>query len=415
MSAPSALTLKQGIAHLASIVGEDHTRLCGETIVAAPGDKQQVAEIMRFARANRLAVTPTGGGTKLGWGDPVSADIQLSLERFNALRDHAWQDMTCTVEAGCSWAAMQTELRQHGQMVALDPLWTESATVGGIVASNDSGALRLKFGGLRDLIIGMTIVLADGTIAKTGGKVVKNVAGYDIHKLMTGSFGTLGVIADVNFRLHPVEDHVRTWTAVAPDADATCFAAPLRSLMDSQMTPSSVQLRTSKRECSLDIRIAGPPECLDEYTVRLQSIFGQIAVTESGEAVWQARQQLFDNHDAIVLKVSMLPGEICHVISDMQQWADAGVPDIATVAQATGLVTVAVNSAPDAALAIVGRLRSRILKSGGSVVALQVPEVLRDNIDVWGPDPGTLPLMREIKRRFDPGRVLNPGRFVGGM
>ena len=113
---------------------------------------------------------------------------------MNALREHAWQDMTCTVEAGCTWAAMQAELARHGQMVALDPLWPERATVGGIVATNDSGALRLKYGGLRDLIIGMTVVLADGTIAKSGGKVVKNVAGYDLHKLMTGSFGTLGVI-----------------------------------------------------------------------------------------------------------------------------------------------------------------------------------------------------------------------------
>ena len=111
---------------------------------------------------------------------------------MNALRDHAWQDMTCTVEAGCPWAAMQVGTRRHGQMVALDPLWPDRATVGGIVACNDSGALRLKFGGLRDLIIGMTIVLADGTIAKSGGKVVKNVAGYDLHKLMTGSFRHAG-------------------------------------------------------------------------------------------------------------------------------------------------------------------------------------------------------------------------------
>ncbi len=144
------------------------------------------------------------------------------------LREHAWQDMTCTVQAGCSWAAMQDQLQQHGQMVALDPLWPERATVGGIVACNDSGALRLKYGSLRDLIIGMTIVLADGTIAKSGGKVVKNVAGYDIHKLMTGSFGTLGVIAEVNFRLHPLEEHARTWTASLPDrAECASFEEPL--------------------------------------------------------------------------------------------------------------------------------------------------------------------------------------------
>ena len=154
-----------------------------------------MAAVLRFAHENGLAVTPTGGGTKLEWGNPVEPAIQLSLERMHRLHEHAWQDMTCTVEAGLPWKAMQAELARHGQMVALDPLWPDRATVGGIVATNDSGALRLKYGGLRDLIIGMTIVLADGTIARTGGKVVKNVAGYDLHKLMTGSFGTLGVIA----------------------------------------------------------------------------------------------------------------------------------------------------------------------------------------------------------------------------
>src|ERR1700733_8207796 len=117
------------------------------------------------------------------------------------------------VEAGCTWASLQSTLGQHGQFVALDPLWPERATVGGIVATNDGGSLRLKYGSLRDLIIGMTVVLADGTIAKTGGKVVKNVAGYDLHKLMTGSFGTLGIITEINFRLHPVETSVRTWSA----------------------------------------------------------------------------------------------------------------------------------------------------------------------------------------------------------
>ncbi len=250
-------------------MAQEHVQLHGETISAAPADVGQITEILRFAHASQLAVAPSGGGTKLGWGNPVSADIQLNLHRLDSLRDHPWQDMTCTVEAGCPWADLQTQLRRHGQMVALDPLWPDRATVGGIVACNDSGALRLKYGGLRDLIIGMTVVLADGTIAKSGGKVVKNVAGYDIHKLMTGSFGTLGVITEVNFRLHPVEEHARTWTAVA--AGASAFAAPLKALLDSQMTPSGIQIRTSSRQCALDIRIAGVASCLDEYGERLQS------------------------------------------------------------------------------------------------------------------------------------------------
>ena len=184
------------------------------------------------------------------------------------------------------------------------------------------------------------MVLADGTIAKTGGKVVKNVAGYDLHKLMTGSFGTLGVIAEVNFRLHPVEEHARTWTVVAPDAalpDAAFFAVPLRALMDSQMTPSSVQLRMLKHECALDIRIAALPECLDEYAARIQRIFGQAAVTESGEAVWHVRQQLFEGNDAVVLKVSVPPSEICAVSSVLQQWAIAGGLDIASCGSGNGI------------------------------------------------------------------------------
>ena len=418
MSTSAALTLEQGAAQLAAIVGAEHSIVRANKVVAAPADVQQVAEVLRFTSANGLTVMPSGSGTKLGWGNPVMPDIELSMVRTCELREHAWQDMTCTVEAGCSWSTMQTQLRRHGQMVALDPLWPDRATVGGIIAANDSGALRLKFGGLRDLIIGMTIVLADGTIAKTGGKVVKNVAGYDLHKLMTGSFGTLGVIAEVNFRLHPVEDHARTWTVAAPDAvlpDASFFAAPLRALMDSQMTPSSVQLRMSNDECALDIRIAGLPECLDEYAARIQSIGGQIAVAESGEEVWEARQQLFDENDALVLKVSVLPSDICAVSSVLQQWASAAGLKIAAVAQATGLMTVALSPALDVAITVVERLRAKLVDLGGSVVALQVPDGLRGRIDVWDCNSDALPLMREIKRRFDPNRILNPGRFVGNI
>ena len=233
MSTSAALTLEEGVAHLAAIVGTEHIELRGESVVAVPGDGREIAEVLRFANANGLTVMPSGGGTKVGWGNPVVPDIELSLKRMCGLREHAWQDMTCTVEAGCPWAAMQRQLKQHGQMVALDPLWPDRATVGGIVACNDSGALRMKYGSLRDLIIGMTMVLADGTIAKSGGKVVKNVAGYDIHKLMTGSFGTLGVITEVNFRLHPAEEQARTWTAFAADGtcqDAGIFAEPLRAV-----------------------------------------------------------------------------------------------------------------------------------------------------------------------------------------
>ena len=413
MSMTVVMTLEECRAHLAEIAGGDHTWLEREVVAAAPADTKQVSAVLGFANANGIVVMPSGSGTKRGWGNPVAAGIRLDLSRMNTLREHPWQDMTCTVDAGCTWATMQAELARHGQMVALDPLWPETATVGGIVATNDGGTLRLKYGGLRDLIIGMTVVLADGTVAKTGGKVVKNVAGYDLHKLMTGGFGTLGVITEVNFRLHPVEAHTRTWSATA--ANISEFEAPLRALLDSQMIPSSVQVRVNLQSAALDVRISALPECMEEHATRLQKMFGHVGLKESDSLVWQARQELFDMEGATILKVSLLPGHLCAVCGELQQWAANEKLEISIVAQATGLMTVALKSAPRAAVALIEQLRARLKKLGGSVIALQLPDELRGQIDVWGCDSNALTLMREIKHRFDPNRILNPGRFVGNI
>jgi hypothetical protein len=155
---------------LAAITGPENLRTLGGATAVAPANSEEVAAILRFAQENHFAVLSWGGGTKQGWGYPVAPAVILETRRLNVIREHTWQDMTCTVEAGCTWAALQSALAQHGQSVALDPLWPERATVGGIVATNDSGALRLRYGSLRDLVIGMTIVLADGTIASRSAR-----------------------------------------------------------------------------------------------------------------------------------------------------------------------------------------------------------------------------------------------------
>lgn len=413
MSASAAGSSVQLPGRLASIIGPENVRAAGSAIIAAPADTQQIAEILRFAHTNELTVVPTGGGTKRSWGNPGTPDILLSLERMDRLREHTWEDMTCRVEAGCTWAAMQAELRRHGQMVALDPLWPEMATIGGIVATNDSGALRLKYGGLRDLIIGMTVVLVDGTIAKTGGKVVKNVAGYDLHKLMTGSFGTLSVIAEVNFRLHPVESTVLSYTVAAPDV--SFFAAPVRALLESELTPSCLQFRIGDGVCCLDLHIASRPECMDEYGRRVRSIFSEMTVSTAGDDVWSAREALFADKNAVVLKISVLPADVCTLCAELQRRSFAPNLSISCVAQATGLITVALLGAPDAVVAAIESIRHRVQPSRGSVVVLQLPDALRGSVDVWGAPPAALPLMREIKRQFDPSRILNPGRFVGNI
>src|SRR5436190_17022210 len=228
---PGASGLHSALRHkFMAIVGNEnvHAATAADAVagvqpklVIEPGAERELAEILRLSNEAGLAVIPRGNGTKLGWGNPpTSADLILSTTRLNEIIEHAWADLTVTVEAGCTIQRLQETLAQHGQRLALDPLWPEKATIGGVLSANDSGALRLRFGGLRDLIIGTTIALADGTLARSGGKVVKNVAGYDLSKLVTGAFGTLGVITSATFRLHPTPQIARTLSAALPDVDA---------------------------------------------------------------------------------------------------------------------------------------------------------------------------------------------------
>jgi glycolate oxidase FAD binding subunit len=419
MSAP----FQQHHVALANIVGGvAHLRPHEEHLHVAPADTQQIAAVLQYADAHGLTVIPTGGGTKLGWGNYVEPQLALDMHRMNAVREHTWQDMTCTVQAGCTWAAMQAALAKHGQCVGLDPLWPATATVGGVIATNDSGALRLKYGGLRDLIIGMTIVLADGTIAKTGGKVVKNVAGYDLHKLMTGAFGTLGVIAEVNFRLHPIDRGLQTWSITA--SDAFTLDKPMRALLDSQLAPISAQVRCGPKSASLDVRLASSAEQKGAQLRTLTKIAGESPIAPAEESVWGERERLAHpldgsdiNIDRAVLKISLPHDEICNFLARVQH-IPPGVSAHA-VAQANGLLLLALEGAATSLARIIRTVRTEIAElggiTGGSTFVQTVPPALRESIDAWGEPPATIALLREIKRQFDPNRTLNPGRFVGGI
>ena len=389
-------------AALAAITGAEHVRTVAGATAVAPANDGEVAAILRFAQENRLAVVPWGGGTKQGWGYPVAATLVLETYRLHTIREHTWQDMTCTVEAGCTWASLQSALGQHGQCVALDPLWPERATVGGIVATNDSGALRLRYGSLRDLIIGMTIVLADGTIAHTGGKVVKNVAGYDLHKLMTGAFGTLGVITSVNFRLHSIPQSTQSFTFSAPAAEP--LGGWLLKLLHEQLSTLSIQLRGTAKGFHLDIQIASLPEVLHTQADLLESLarVEGLAMESATAAVWDGRQQQLSQD--FVCKATMLPSEIAPFAETVRSLGGE------SVAQATGIMTAGF---PAAAVEHLPQFRRELEAAGGSLMVLKQPAERK--LDCWGTLPDSLPLMREIKRRFDPEGVLNPGRFLGGI
>ncbi len=397
MNAPLTIT-----ASLAAITGPEHLRTLGGATAVAPGNTEEVAAILRFAQEKHFAVVPWGGGTKQRWGYPVAPAVILETRRLNTIREHTWQDMTCTVEAGCTWASLQSALAQHGQYVALDPLWPEGATVGGIVATNDSGALRLRYGSLRDLIIGMTIVLADGTIAHTGGKVVKNVAGYDLHKLMTGAFGTLGVITSVNFRLHSIPKSTQSFTFSAPSAKP--LGAWMLKLLHQQLSTLSIQLRGAAEGFHLDIQLASLPEVLRTQADLLESLgrVEGVAIETAAAAIWDARQRLLDRD--LVCKVTMLPSEIASFAERVRSLGGE------SVTQATGIMTAAF---PAAAAGQLPQLRRDLEAASGSLMVLKQPA--ESKLDCWGTLPDSLPLMREIKLRFDPDGVLNPGRFLGGI
>jgi glycolate oxidase FAD binding subunit len=387
-------------APLAAITGAEHLRSLGSAIAVAPANSEEIAAILRFAQENRLSVVPYGGGSKQGWGYAVQPALLLEMHRLNVLREHTWQDMTCTVDAGCTWSAMQSGLAQHGQYVALDPVWPERATVGGIIATNDSGVLRLRYGGLRDLIIGMTIVLADGTVARTGGKVVKNVAGYDLHKLMIGAFGTLGVITSVNFRLHSMPQCTQSFTVAAPSAEP--LGRLMLKLLHAQVSTVAIQLRGTAAGFALDVQLASLAEVLHTQAAALEAMAQSegLGSRAAGDEVWNARQAQMDRD--LVCKGTMLPSEIARFAENVRGLGGE------SVTQATGIMIAGFPARAGERLA---ELRRDLEGASGSLMALKQPAEMK--LDCWGTLPDSLPLMREIKRRFDPEGILNPGRFLG--
>lgn len=403
--ASSSVTSQYQIAEqLVSIVGADHVRLeADDTVFSAPASTEQVSAILSYCNKTGITVRPIGGGTKQNWGNHAPATINLSLNRLNQVVEHPWQDLTCTVQAGCTWADLQSALRPHGQFVALDPLFADRGTVGGILATNDSGALRHRYGSLRDLVIGMTFVLADGTIALTGGKVVKNVAGYDLCKLFTGSLGTLAVMTQANFRLHPLPQHERQFTVSASQAKQ--LSALLAKIRESHLLASSLQLRGSQDKFHLDILLTAHPLAQQDTILGNMVRTEGLTLVEGSSEIWRAREALF-HPDRTILRISTLPAQVCAYADYLQ--SNFPRAEIFSVSQSIGLHTVAIHAEPQAISDMVKQLRQHATQSCSTVSVLEPGSVSATAFVI--PD-AELTLMREVKRQFDPNHILNPGKM----
>jgi glycolate oxidase FAD binding subunit len=419
----STAAMRDSAAAFRDIVGADYVvaatpadaiRGVVPQCVVEPADAGEVARVLRAADDLRLAVVPRGGGTKLDWGNrPARADVVLSTRRLDRIVDHPWADLTLSVEAGCTIEKLQSVVSKHGQRVAADPLWPSKATVGGVLSTNDTGAWRLRFGGLRDLVIGTTLALTDGTLARSGGKVVKNVAGYDLSKLATGALGTLGVITTAIFRLHPVGRDSRTLTAaVASAADAQ---RAIDALLDSKLVFTALQLRaTHDAEMHVDALFEGSRAAIDDQIRQLPAL-ASVEFGQASASVWTARETLWNgNEPAGVVKIATLPSEIGPFVEVVRKSCAEAGEGFAAVIEATGIGWMRIACAADKWVDMVSFLRRHLAKGGGSAAVLKSPQ---DSglVDAWGDAGDALPLMQAVKTRFDPHATLNPGRFVGGI
>ncbi|GAA6527789.1 FAD-binding oxidoreductase [Intrasporangium sp. DVR] len=385
--------------------------------VASPASTTETAALMTAAATHGLTVVARGTGSKLDWGSPPeSVDLVIDTTRMDDVVEHAAGDLIVVVGAGRRLADLQTDLAQAGQRLGVDP--ARSGTVGGAVATATTGPTRLFHGAVRDLVIGMRFVRADGVIAHAGGKVVKNVAGYDLGKLLTGSYGTLGVITEVAFRLHPVPAAQRWVTC--PLGEPSGIQQAVSALVHSQLVPSGVELDRTSGAATLAVLVEGIPPGVEQRVADALALLGADA-SDSGEAPeWWGTEPAASG--GVLLKVT-------HEISRLQQALEAldaatdasglaatlrGSPAVGTALVGVGPRDGSSAPAAEAVRDLVDRLRESAGTFGGSVVVLQAPAGTREALDVWGP-VGALDLMRSVKAQFDPERRLAPGRFVGGI
>lgn len=368
--------------------------------VVRPATVEEVAGVLREASAQGRTVVPVGGRSKTGWAaPPTSLDLLLDLTRLDRVVEHTAGDLVVVAEAGVRLADLQSSVARAGQQLALDPP-EPGATLGGLVSANASGPRRLRYGTVRDLLIGVTVVLADGTTAKAGGKVVKNVAGYDLGKLLTGAHGSLGVVVSTTWRLHPLPP--ATGVVVVPVRDAAEAGRLALRLVHSTLTPSATELRRAGGQLELAVLFESIPASVEAQTAATVELLGAGARAELPS--WFGTRP--GGPEDLVLRLAYEPAALPAVLD--------ALPDAAEVTASTG-TGVAYAAVPAEGVAGLSALRRALAPYDGSAVVLHAAAEVRAGLDHWGPVPDSFSLMQRVKDRFDPGRLLSPGRLLGGM
>jgi len=403
--------------------------------VVFPGTKEEVAAVLVAAGEAALPVTPWGGGTKMAIGSPPHRiGLVLGLKRLDRVLEHEPGDLTVTVEAGLPFETLQARLGKRGQWLSLDGGASARATVGGMLASDASGPRRHLYGTARDLVIGLTVVMADGSVVRGGGKVVKNVAGYDLPKLYIGSFGTLGVLVEATLKLRPRADVDRL--VVARFDRVQDAGAAARAVLGSDLIPSALELADGEAlrrlglggGAALLVGLDGIAEQVEWQVAEVGRLLGPLGLRETTvldgvarDDVWRALAGLGrPGHErvAAVMKWAVLPTRIGELMEAGAAAAQRnGLVGALTAHAGVGIVTavLAGGTNPNAVVSTLTEWRALANGVGGHAMVEWAPLAVKERVAVWDAAGPTLRLMKGIKERLDPNGILNPGRFVGDI
>jgi glycolate oxidase FAD binding subunit len=429
------------VYRLREMFGEDRAELAPgahfridderERVVAFPRDIEELSEMMRLASGEGWSVIPAGAGTWLEMGArPARLDLVVSTAKMNRTLEYEPADLTATFEAGVPLAAFNRTAAEDRQFIPLDPFGDERSTIGGVIATASSGPLRCAYGMPRDWLIGVAVVHVDGRITRAGGKVVKNVAGYDLCKLYAGSFGTLAVIAEASFKLRALPSGEKTVVFYSRDAESLCSLAA--RITDSDVQPAAMELVSPHDEAlppldteyfALVLRFLNEAETADwqiEEAARLGSGFRHATLgrSDAGE-FWRAYHESETSPRAeFVLRLSVMPADLNALIADINR---ALPPARLRAHAANGVARLHGDSRwldgieAGEILGKLAEIRRMAQARKGQMIILRAPDVIKNRIDVWGEAGPGRSLMLALKEKFDPHALLNPGRFVAGI
>jgi glycolate oxidase FAD binding subunit len=395
--------------------------------VARPQSVEHAARVLALAHDEGLVVLPRGSGSALAIGAPPQrADIVLDLARLDTVLEYSPDDLTVTAQAGVTGGALAGALAARRQTLPLDPPGWARRTLGGLAATAASGPLRLRYGTMRDLLLGVRFIQADGVSTWGGAKVVKSVTGYDVPKLLVGSLGTLGVIVELTLRLHPLPEAEATMLLLMSSAQAAQDA--VARIVDSTLQPNRLEwldagalaacgLPSSPAALAISVgSVEAAVRAQQAVIVAIGTAAGARAETV-GPAFWRTYDRALTETGSTVLRVGTLTSRLSATLDAIRAALGANASFAVTACAPLGVLRVAVDGGEPARLRqAITELRAFVAADEGSVVIERAPLALRSSIDPWGPVPaGALELMRTLKREFDPRQTLNPGRFVGGI